>query len=102
MPTSWSRYVLLPVSPLSLIQAGAAEKGVPLYKYIAQLAGNSKLVRGRGCTRKPGGGCDMLCCDHDSDVCCDMRYGNARAHSFEVHRSGACMRQLLSRSEVVR
>lgn len=26
-------------------QAGAAEKDVPLYKYIAQLAGNSKLVR---------------------------------------------------------
>lgn len=31
------------------LQAGAAEKGVPLYKYIAQLAGNSKLVRGAGC-----------------------------------------------------
>jgi hypothetical protein len=30
---------------LLLLQAGAAEKGVPLYKYIAQLAGNSKLVR---------------------------------------------------------
>lgn len=27
-----------------LLQAGAAEKGVPLYKYIAQIAGNSKLV----------------------------------------------------------
>lgn len=26
-------------------QAGAAEKGVPLYKHIADLAGNSKLVR---------------------------------------------------------
>ena len=25
-------------------QAGAAEKGVPLYKHIADLAGNSKLV----------------------------------------------------------
>jgi hypothetical protein len=32
---------------LLLLQAGAAEKGVPLYKYIAQLAGNSKLVRRR-------------------------------------------------------
>jgi len=27
-----------------VLQAGAAEKGVPLYKYIAQLAGNAKLV----------------------------------------------------------
>lgn len=27
------------------MQAGAAEKGVPLYKYIAELAGNTKLVR---------------------------------------------------------
>lgn len=26
-------------------QAGAAEKGVPLYKHIADLAGNKKLVR---------------------------------------------------------
>jgi enolase len=29
---------------MALCKAGAAEKGVPLYKYIAQLAGNSKLV----------------------------------------------------------
>ena len=26
-------------------QAGAAEKGIPLYKHIAELAGNTKLVR---------------------------------------------------------
>jgi hypothetical protein len=29
----------------SLLQAGAAEKNVPLYKHIADLAGNKKLVR---------------------------------------------------------
>jgi len=29
---------------MAVAKAGAAEKGVPLYKYIAQLAGNSKLV----------------------------------------------------------
>lgn len=29
---------------MAVCKAGAAEKGVPLYKYIAQLAGNSKLV----------------------------------------------------------
>lgn len=28
-----------------VLQAGAAEKDVPLYKHIADLAGNSKLVR---------------------------------------------------------
>lgn len=28
------------------MQAGAAEKGVPLYKHIAELAGNPKLARG--------------------------------------------------------
>ncbi len=30
--------------PPRLLQAGAAEKGVPLYKHIADLAGNTKLV----------------------------------------------------------
>ena len=30
---------------LFVLQAGAAEKDVPLYKHIADLAGNSKLVR---------------------------------------------------------
>ena len=30
---------------LAAAKAGAAEKGVPLYKHIADLAGNSKLVR---------------------------------------------------------
>ena len=29
---------------MAVCKAGAAEKGVPLYKYIAELAGNSKLV----------------------------------------------------------
>ena len=29
---------------LAVAKAGAAEKGVPLYKHIADLAGNSKLV----------------------------------------------------------
>jgi hypothetical protein len=29
-------------------QAGAAEKGLPLYKYIAELAGSTKLVRAPG------------------------------------------------------
>lgn len=32
---------------LLLLQAGAAEKGLPLYKYIAHLAGNTKLVSSR-------------------------------------------------------
>ena len=27
------------------MQAGAAEKDIPLYKHIAELAGNTKLVR---------------------------------------------------------
>lgn len=35
-------------------QAGAAEKGVPLYKHIADLAGNSKLVG--VCEGAAGGG----------------------------------------------
>ena len=30
---------------LAAAKAGAAEKGVPLYQHIADLAGNSKLVR---------------------------------------------------------
>ena len=30
---------------LAVAKAGAAEKGVPLYKHIADLAGNTKLVR---------------------------------------------------------
>ena len=30
---------------LAAAKAGAAEKGVPLYKHIADLAGNTKLVR---------------------------------------------------------
>jgi enolase len=30
---------------LAVANAGAAEKGVPLYKHIADLAGNTKLVR---------------------------------------------------------
>ena len=30
---------------LAAAKAGAAEKGVPLYKHIADLAGNNKLVR---------------------------------------------------------
>jgi enolase len=29
---------------MAVCKAGAAEKGVPLYKYIAELAGNTKLV----------------------------------------------------------
>jgi hypothetical protein len=29
---------------LAVAKAGAAEKGVPLYKHIADLAGNTKLV----------------------------------------------------------
>jgi hypothetical protein len=37
------------------LQAGAAEKGVPLYKYIAQLAGNSKLVSSSMRTRNSNG-----------------------------------------------
>lgn len=36
----------LPVCPT--LQAGAAEKGVPLYRHIADLAGNPKLVGRRG------------------------------------------------------
>jgi hypothetical protein len=32
------------------VQAGAAEKGLPLYKYIAHLAGNTKLVSGESPT----------------------------------------------------
>ena len=35
------------VSCFYFLQAGAAEKGVPLYKHIADLAGNTKLV---GCS----------------------------------------------------
>jgi len=31
-------------STLAICKAGAAEKGVPLYKHIADLAGNTKLV----------------------------------------------------------
>lgn len=34
---------ILPIS-MAVCKAGAAEKGVPLYKHIADLAGNSKLV----------------------------------------------------------
>lgn len=30
---------------LAVAKAGAAEKGVPLYQHIADLAGNTKLVR---------------------------------------------------------
>jgi hypothetical protein len=44
----------LPPCPPRPAQAGAAEKGVPLYKYIAELAGNSKLVRGG---RRAGAAC---------------------------------------------
>ena len=29
---------------MAVAKAGAAERGVPLYKYIAELAGNTKLV----------------------------------------------------------
>ena len=37
--------MMCPPLPLpGLLQAGAAEKGIPLYKYIAEIAGNSKLV----------------------------------------------------------
>ena len=32
---------------LAVAKAGAAEKGVPLYQHIAELAGNTKLVRRR-------------------------------------------------------
>lgn len=35
---------LLPLPRPPNLQAGAAEKGVPLYKHIADLAGNSKLI----------------------------------------------------------
>jgi hypothetical protein len=33
-----------PLAPIPAAQAGAAEKGVPLYRHIADLAGNSKVV----------------------------------------------------------
>lgn len=36
---------------LAVAKAGAAEKGVPLYQHIADLAGNTKLVR-RCCCRR--------------------------------------------------
>lgn len=47
MIDTWARFLVAPP------QAGAAEKGVPLYKHIADLAGNSKLVSSglKGTTR---------------------------------------------------
>lgn len=38
-----------PARCVATLQAGAAEKGVPLYRHIADLAGNTKLVRPRPC-----------------------------------------------------
>ena len=40
------------------MQAGAAEKEIPIYKHIAELAGNTKLV-----SRRRFEGCLMLCSD---------------------------------------
>ena len=42
---------------LAVAKAGAAEKGVPLYKHIADLAGNTKLVRTRACMLTAPGFC---------------------------------------------
>lgn len=39
--------LLCAVACVAVLQAGAAEKGIPLYKYIAHLAGNTKLVSKR-------------------------------------------------------
>lgn len=37
---------------VSVLQAGAAEKGVPLYKHLADLSGNPKLVRVTSASKK--------------------------------------------------
>jgi hypothetical protein len=52
---------------LCVVQAGAAEKELPLYKYIAELAGNKKgLVSGRRAADGAGRAC--ICWQHHSAV----------------------------------
>ena len=44
------------------MQAGAAEKGVPLYKHLADLAGNKQLVRLYAvCSSQAVSVCDVAC-----------------------------------------
>lgn len=43
-PGGWKLPLLLPEFGVQVVQAGAAEKGVPLYQHLADLAGNKKLV----------------------------------------------------------
>jgi len=55
---------------LAVAKAGAAEKGVPLYKHIADLAGNTKLVReGRADIHL------LFCSDHGTTTGVQMHDG---------------------------